>query len=124
MAAKQILVVDDDQSIRALVSKILSKAGHEVRTVSSGQAAVQTVTKQPFDLILMDMNMADWDGSMAAGMLSMAMPKQKILLVTGLDDPKQLNPVLKHKNVVGLVKKPFSPANLQAEVEKALAIEL
>lgn len=58
----RILMVDDDASIRMLVSDVLTDRGHTVTAVSSGEEAVQRLEAESFDLILLDIMMKGMDG--------------------------------------------------------------
>lgn len=58
----KILVVDDDASIRMLVSDVLTDRGHTVVTVPSGEEAVNRLEEERFDLILLDIMMKGMDG--------------------------------------------------------------
>ncbi|MFZ1747881.1 MAG: response regulator [Nitrospirales bacterium] len=57
-----ILVADDHTVNQELASLLLHKLGHEVEVVSNGKAAIETLQKRPFALILMDCQMPDMDG--------------------------------------------------------------
>lgn len=58
----RLLVVDDNASNRDLLSRRLSREGHEVVTAEGGQAALDLARSQPFDLILLDLLMPDMNG--------------------------------------------------------------
>jgi CheY-like chemotaxis protein/HPt (histidine-containing phosphotransfer) domain-containing protein len=57
-----ILVADDHTVNQELASLLLHKLGHEVEVVPNGKAAIETIQKRPFALILMDCQMPDMDG--------------------------------------------------------------
>jgi len=59
---KRILVVDDDADIVAMAALVLRRAGYQVNTVSSGDAALVQVAQISYDLILLDINMPGMDG--------------------------------------------------------------
>ncbi|OGQ59636.1 MAG: hypothetical protein A3J24_05800 [Deltaproteobacteria bacterium RIFCSPLOWO2_02_FULL_53_8] len=59
---RQILVVDDDEFIRAVCLVVLSGAGHEVSVASHGIAALQRLKVSEFDLIIADLEMPKLDG--------------------------------------------------------------
>ena len=59
---EKILLVDDDASIRLLVSDVLEDKGMKVTTARSGEEALKEVEKQSFDLILLDIMMSGMDG--------------------------------------------------------------
>jgi len=59
---KRILVVDDQEEIRDLVAAVLAGEGFEVVTAEDGRRALLTAFREPFDLVLLDINMPDMDG--------------------------------------------------------------
>ena len=64
-----VLLVDDGQTNRQLISLILKRAGAKVTTANNGQEGFDRATKTDFDLILMDMQMPIMDGYTASTML-------------------------------------------------------
>src|SRR3954469_11342072 len=60
----QILVVEDDPDIAALIGHYLEKAGHSVEFLSSGAAVMPRVRRQPPDLIVLDLMLPELDGLM------------------------------------------------------------
>jgi PAS domain S-box-containing protein len=65
----RVLVADDGEANRQLITVILSRAGVKVENAEDGQAAVRMATRQSFDLILMDMQMPVMDGYAATTQL-------------------------------------------------------
>ncbi len=61
-AQGHILVVDDQHEILDLTATVLSGAGFEVTTASSGREALECVADHAFDVVLLDINMPDMDG--------------------------------------------------------------
>ena len=62
MAAKRILIVDDEESFRHMLSVILIKEGYEVETSPNGEAGLQKAAASAFDQILCDIRMPRMDG--------------------------------------------------------------
>jgi len=60
--ATRILVVDDEKNIRVTLADILTEEGYEVRTAGTGERAVKLCSKQPFDVVLLDVRMPGIDG--------------------------------------------------------------
>jgi len=60
--AQRILVVDDQQDILDLTATVLGDAGYAVETADSGGQALERLHRQPFDLVLLDINMPEMDG--------------------------------------------------------------
>lgn len=65
LAGRSVLVADDDSIIRDVISGYLRKAGAAVTAVESGQAAVDAVMSQSFDLVLLDNAMPGMTGTQA-----------------------------------------------------------
>ena len=58
----KLLVVDDENNLRLVVQKELSRLGHEVETESDGEKAWETLESKDFDVLLCDINMPRLDG--------------------------------------------------------------
>ncbi|MGA8807545.1 MAG: response regulator [Thermoanaerobaculia bacterium] len=57
-----VLVVDDDAAIRALVTRVFTRRGDKVRSAADGEAAIECLKTNPFDLIVLDLMMPRTDG--------------------------------------------------------------
>ncbi len=62
MIPKRVLIVDDEENFRHMLSVILVKEGYEVETASNGDEALQKVMASPFDQVLCDIRMPRMDG--------------------------------------------------------------
>jgi len=62
----RVLVAEDNDVNARLVYRLLSKAGHQVRVVPDGQAAIAALADAPWDIVLMDVQMPVMDGLEAA----------------------------------------------------------
>jgi len=62
MIPKRVLIVDDEENFRHMLSVILVKEGYEVETASNGDEALQKVIASPFDQVLCDIRMPRMDG--------------------------------------------------------------
>ena len=61
-ATPRVLVADDEESIREMLAKTLALADYEVHTVPDGQAAVDSLRAEAFDLLITDLSMPRLDG--------------------------------------------------------------
>ena len=61
-AAPRVLVVDDQEDIREMARLVLTGAGYVVVTAPSGLEGLRLLREDPFDLVLLDINMPELDG--------------------------------------------------------------
>ncbi|MBE3014892.1 response regulator transcription factor [Microbispora sp. NEAU-D428] len=81
----KVLVVDDEPNIRDLLSEALSLNGFDVRTASSGRAALEAVTSERPDIIVLDVMLPDLDGFTVARRLREAQDSPLVLFLTAKD---------------------------------------
>ena len=60
---KNILIIDDDESITRLIGIMLVRAGYEISTASNGQQGLEKVFEEHPDLVILDMMMPDMTGA-------------------------------------------------------------
>ena len=77
-----ILVVDDDQSHRTMLSTLLTGWGYTVMEADDGQSAIDSVKGQPYDLILMDIRMVKISGLEALEAIKGINPSIPVIVVT------------------------------------------
>jgi CheY-like chemotaxis protein len=104
MAAK-ILIVDDDESLLALLRMHLASAGYEVSTAPDAINAGYQVLKNPPDLILSDVNMPHMDGFafIAALKSDKTLPDIPVIFLTSMEDGDHRG---KELGAVGYLTKP------------------
>ena len=81
-----ILVVDDEEAIREVVSTMLESRGYQCTSVSNGRAAQESVKKQTPDLVLSDMIMPEMDGIKLLDWLRQFDPDIPVIMVTAIHD--------------------------------------
>ncbi|PCS00973.1 response regulator transcription factor [Lactococcus fujiensis] len=83
---KRILIADDDRSILTLLSYNFRQHDFEVTTASDGKQALDLARKKPFDLILLDLMMPEYDGIEVTEILRKKGNFTPILILTARDD--------------------------------------
>ncbi|MGH7493532.1 MAG: PP2C family protein-serine/threonine phosphatase [bacterium] len=78
-----ILVVDDEQAIRHLLSEVLAKDGHRVETAEDGDAALEKIVPVDFELIVSDLHMKEVDGISVLRAAKNKNPYTEVLILTG-----------------------------------------
>lgn len=117
--AHSILIVDDEQPIRRLLTTILNNAGYECSVAENVAMARQILTEKPFNLLLTDNEMPGESGLDLIRYVKERYPHTAVVMVTVIDDPKQAKEVLQ-LGVYGYIVKPFSNNLVLITVENAL----
>lgn len=113
-----ILVVDDDEAIRTVVSLVLSDEGYDVVTAEHGRAALDRLATVQPDLILLDMRMPIMDGwELARAYQNAPEPRATIVVLTAAHDAATRAAQI---NAAGYLAKPFALNDLLAVVDKHL----
>jgi DNA-binding NtrC family response regulator len=80
---RKILVVDDQESMRALLKDMLEVIGYEVFLADCGDLALDMIQKTKFDLILSDLNMPGMDGTALLRAVKSSKPELPVVIITG-----------------------------------------
>lgn len=80
---KSILVVDDEEGLRRLFSKIMEKEGYEVDVAANGWDAVTMAKYRRYSLIVMDLRMPRMTGEEAIERIERMYPQMKFLVISG-----------------------------------------
>jgi DNA-binding response OmpR family regulator len=82
-AVKRILVVDDEEQIRSMLTQMLEHEGFKVDTAENGEEGMTLITRHAYDLIITDMIMPVKDGLKLIMELVRDYPDQRILAISG-----------------------------------------
>lgn len=120
----RILVVDDDRTVLELVSEVLLLNGYDnVVLASSGNEALEAVDarKDPFDAILLDIQMPDMDGIELCGRIRerAAYRHQPIIMLTAMQEKSYVNAAFA-KGANDYITKPFDPLEIGMRLERNL----
>jgi signal transduction histidine kinase len=113
----KILVIDDDDDVRDVITSTLSDLGYQLRTASSGAEGVQNIREWRPDLVVLDFAMPGMNGAEVAFKSREGQPDLRILFVSGYSDTSALEAAVGN---TPLLHKPFRPADLAVAVAKAL----
>ena len=110
-----MLLVDDDEDVRFLVARLLKTAGLEVKSVASGEEALESLRSAVLpDLIILDQNMPRMNGLQTLEKLRALHPEVPILISSGQPDIEEW-PCFKQPNVA-VIAKPFEMTELLAKL--------
>jgi hypothetical protein len=120
-AAGRILVVEDEESLRRMLSSLLVRNGYEVTIAASGEEAIQLAreTPAPHDLVLTDVVMPGLSGFSVMNELRSSKPDLKVVLMSGHHEEK----VTRDRDLApgtAFLNKPFALSDLLRTVEELL----
>ena len=118
--AKKILVVDDEDALRTVLSSELEGEGYKVASAADGSEAIEILKKEGFDLILLDIKMPNVDGFEVLKFVKETHPDTKVIMLTGFADLK--NAIESKKlGAEDFVSKPYDLVDLLTTVERVLS---
>jgi PAS domain S-box-containing protein len=120
--AGTVLVVDDDQTVRALATSVLEEAGYTVELAEDGVQAIERLRHlgQRVSLILLDLTMPQLGGAEAALELRRIQPNTPIVAMSGYGDVEVMER-FSGARIDDLLLKPFSPDQLAAKIRDVLS---
>jgi two-component system, cell cycle response regulator CpdR len=116
----RILLAEDDDQLRAFLSRGLRRAGHAVDAVADGEAALLRSSHVDYDLLLADVVMPGIDGIELAQRMTARQPGLRVMFITGFAAvAMQDDRLASHRPRV--LSKPFHLRHLIAEIEALMS---
>lgn len=117
----RILLVEDDDSVRAFVARALEIDRHQVVEAEDGEVGLETfiADNDGFDLVLTDIQMPQMDGIEMSKAMARTSPEQKILMMTGYANQRERAESLS-AIVIDVVQKPFTLPEIRNHISDAL----
>lgn len=115
----KILIVDDEVNIGILLSKFLTRNGYEVTTSTSGETALEYMTKENYNLVLCDFRLEDTDGREMLRKIKTTYPNTGVIIVTGYSDIKLAVELIK-MGAYDYITKPLYPDEILNTINKAI----
>lgn len=82
-AKTRILIVDDEEIVRLSHVRVLAGPHCEVAAVYNGDAALREMSRQPFDVVLLDLRMPGMDGMSVLKAIKQQWPDSEVVVITG-----------------------------------------
>ena len=119
--AGRVLVVDDNSVLRVVLSGLVTQLGHGVATAANGREALELLRTQPFDLVLLDLEMPELSGHdvlerMKADAALAAVP---VIVISGVEESAQAIRCIS-AGAEDYLPKPFNPVLLNARIGACL----
>jgi CheY-like chemotaxis protein len=122
----RILVVDNDQAIRATVTLLLHASGHEVVAASDGRDGIAKCESEQFDLLIVDIFMPGVEGLETIQCVRRQKPNLPIIVMSGLNfrsaspTPPDFLTMATKLGAARALRKPFRPGELREAVDDCL----
>ena len=116
---EKILVVDDERSLREVMSIMLKRAGYEVTEASDGEQAICQVGKEIYDLVITDLRMPKADGMDVLKAVKSLSPETVVLVVTAFGTADSAVEAMK-QGAYDYLTKPFQVDEVQLIIRNAL----
>ena len=116
---EKILVVDDEKSLREVMSIMLKRAGYEVTEASDGEQAIGQVNREIYDLVITDLRMPKADGMDVLKAVKSSSPETVVLVVTAFGTADSAVEAMK-QGAYDYLTKPFQVDEVQLIIRNAL----
>jgi len=115
MDSVRVLLVEDDDDNRELMSEVLETAGYQVVTAASGAEGLRKLSEQTMDVVVTDVGMPGMGGLEVARAAKRIAPKVPVVIVTGYAEREDITSARGHE-VDAVLVKPVDPDLLTASV--------
>jgi len=122
LSSCDILVVDDDATLRSVLTNFLQRFGYVVQCAKDGRAALQLLARMRAQLVITDLFMPECDGFELIMELRKTSPNLEILAISGdgLSDLDVFMGAVRQLGVRHTLKKPFTLTELGTIVKQAI----
>ncbi len=113
-----VLVVDDEDAIRRLLTRWLSDWGYEAKEAANAEEAIEIMAREPAEIMLCDVMMPVHDGIWLAEQVRGRWPKTAVIMASSAQDMDTVMRMRK-QGAVDYVTKPFGREMLRQALQKA-----
>jgi CheY-like chemotaxis protein len=118
-ARVKLLVIDDEEEVREMLSFALPQSGYVVATARGGAEGVERVRQEPFDLAITDLKMPGMDGVATTLALRAVRPELHVVIMSGFVPADGVAACLAC-GAAAFLRKPFSLKELEALLRRTL----
>ena len=116
MRDKRILLIEDEDNIRALYTALFEEKGYEVDEAADGQEGFRKATTEDYDIIISDLKMPNWNGVDGIKSIALIKPDSKFVVVTGYVESDMADELKAHPAVKAMLAKPVDLKHLLTTV--------
>jgi DNA-binding NtrC family response regulator len=122
MASERILIVDDEEGMRRLLGRILTREGYDTTTAANGAEALRLVASERFDLVVTDIKMPEMDGLQLLQEIREYEPSLPVIVITAYGTIENAVQALR-AGAYDYIAKPFETDEIKLTVAKVLERE-
>ena len=115
-----ILLVEDEQSQRTILRRVLEREGHEIETADNGKSALELLKNKQFNLVISDMRMPQMTGRDLLKIIKKQWADLPVLIVTAFAELDDAIDLVAREGAFYYLEKPINLDSLKNEVERAL----
>lgn len=115
----KILIVDDEEVARLTLAEILRLEGYEIKSVGSGEAALELLRCEPFDILILDLKMGGMSGMDLLQAVGELLPNLSVIVLTAYGTIDSAIQAIRYR-VYDYLLKPVSPEQVLESIENAL----
>ncbi len=119
MIEEKILFVDDEESQRDVIKRVLTKKGYTIKVAENATQALKILENEEFPLIITDLNMPEIDGTQLCEAVKKNNAKHIVIALSGYIASQYLTEDLELSGFDGWLTKPISPKRLDYVVKGA-----
>ncbi len=117
----KVLIVDDEEALRHVLSGELINEGYLVGTADDGDAAIAMIKQKSFDIVLLDIKMPRVDGFEVLKFIKKDYPATKVIMLPNEKDADLKNAIESKKlGAEDFVSKPYDLVDLLTTIERVL----
>jgi DNA-binding NtrC family response regulator len=116
---KRILVVDDDHFVRATLKKFLLTEGYDITGVRSGEAALESLENEEYDLILLDLTLTGISGIETLEKLRQFNSEIPVILISGYLTVEHIAEAAAF-SIFSYIRKPFNIDDVRHKIKRAI----
>jgi CheY-like chemotaxis protein len=119
-----VLIIDDDDMVRTMLLRTVTRGGHEAFGARDGVEGVARFREHPADLVITDIFMPNQEGLATIMELRRVTPDLKIIAISGGGARASLDvlPVAEALGAQKTLRKPFTPAEVMEAVNEVLGV--
>jgi DNA-binding NtrC family response regulator len=116
--ALSVLIVDDEQRLRDMLTRAVGEMGYQVQSARSSEQAMRLLEKAPADILILDLNLPGMSGLDLFDQIHMRWPNTQVIILTGFGDLEAAKKAIR-LDVVDFLTKPCALGNLEIALSRA-----